>query len=76
MTVSLNIRHMTIQHGEKRTIASVDVVEEVGGGIKRVIGSYELEFGETFRDGADAEVLRAAIIEKLSAAGIIQTGAA
>lgn len=48
------------------TIVNVSVMQDVGSGIKQILGTYELQFEEAYSNPGDPNLL-SAITEKLTA---------
>lgn len=69
--IKVNLRTMTINHGTKTTEVTAEIVNDLGGGIKQVVGTYQLEFADTFDDGNDTTRLKGAIADRLTSAGVI-----
>lgn len=72
MSATIAIRHMTIRYGEDQGIdVTADLVDDLGGGLSRVIGTYKLSLAGTFQDGSDVDGIEDAFIYKLRSAGVI-----
>lgn len=69
--ITVNLRTTTINHGNKTTEVTAEIINDLGGGIKQVVGTYQLEFDGTFSDGRDTAALKGAIADRLTSAGVI-----
>lgn len=73
MTQTLKIKTVTVHHGEDgHTIAEVDLIDDLGGGITRRLETFTVELDGTFQDGRDMAGIVAAADAKLVSAGVLQ----